>query len=114
MDVKETFGNVYISDGGRGITVYKRTPGGGIGDRLGTFKHDEYDVEISFKSKPRPIAPGDLVQVVCETTGPYTVLAVYDDPEGWENGSWAWIYDKGVMPPRSVLMCNLRRVEPIK
>lgn len=104
MSETRTFKNAEVSDGGRGITLYSRTPGiaSMTGAPLGTFMHDEWDVEVTFTRKPRPIRVGDKVQPIVGRAFVGTVVAIHQihrDGEGWLVGEWAWVeWIKGVMP----------------
>jgi hypothetical protein len=110
MSETKTYRNVTISDGGKGIVLYERTPSGTGAPIADSFMFDEWDVEITFTRKPRPIQVGDRVRnmlVMCEGV----VLAVWPDSASAFGDGLAWVCWDDWTPPTSSLLHNLKRVE---
>lgn len=86
---KKTFKNKHISDGGRGITIYDRDgTDAPTGPGQGTFLHNEWDMEVTFTKKVKPVEVGD--QVLYYGTY-YEVVGVY--------GDYLWLNDPHDDPP---------------
>lgn len=109
MPETKTFRNATISDGGEGITLYPRGVAHTMNNNLGTFLNGEWDVEITFTRKPRPIAVGDNVHMRRNGVGNGTVLALFDGD--WPEAKWAWLQWSPFVSPTTALVSDLKRVE---
>jgi hypothetical protein len=108
MSEEYTFKNVYISDGGKGITIYPR----GSYAPIECFMYADWDVQVTFTPKARPIEVGDRVVSKVRGVPGGIVLAVHNDPSGWANACWAWVQQEDGSRPYTALIANLGHAEP--
>jgi hypothetical protein len=102
---KKTFKNAYIGNEVRGDyhegdMSWRIFASEGHGNPYGTFSSDEWDMEVTFTKKVKPIEVGQLIEVYHMSNIPYQATVL------WYNDKWCLV-DKAFGEPQVLKRADL-------